>query len=147
MLDRPLASLWSIRTPFLKLVFAVGRELRLVNGELPLGETESSLVGRQIGEEELEEAWIAKLRRRTGRSIEPGAQRGHTRRHDRENAPASAFALTRLGDQAEGRQTWWLAVQEGVRERPEVPERGPHVLLEVVRCRWALAGEESENQI
>jgi hypothetical protein len=45
MLDRPLASLWSIRTPFLKLVLAVGGELRLK----PPRDLGADLVARGVG--------------------------------------------------------------------------------------------------
>ena len=104
VLDRPLAPLGSIRVSLVTLVFAVGGELRLVDRELPLGETKSGLVGRQVGEEELEEPRIAKLRRRIGWSIEPEAERGHPRGRDREDPSSSAVGLARLGDQAEGCQ-------------------------------------------
>jgi hypothetical protein len=73
--DRPLAPLESIWASLETLVYAIGGELRLVDRELPLGQTKSGLVGRQVGEEELKEPRIANLRRRTRRSIEPGAER------------------------------------------------------------------------
>ena len=145
VLDRPLAPLRSIRAPFVPIGLTVGGELRLVDRELPLGESTLRIIGRQVREEELKEPWIAKLRRRTRRSIEPGAQGGRTRWRDRKDPSTSTLGLTRLGDRPRlpaGR----LAVQEGVRKRPEVPERGLDMLLEVVRRRWSLAGKSPRTR-
>ena len=128
-------------------VLLVGRKLCLMDRELPLGETQPRLAGREIGEEELEESGVAKLSGRARRLMEPGRQSGHSGRRDGEVASTSALRLACLRDQTQGRQARRLAVQERVRERPEVPERGLHVLLEVVRRRWPLAGEEPEDEI
>ena len=95
VLDRPLAPLRSIRAPFVPLGLTVGGELRLVDRELPLGESTFRIFGRQVREEELKEPRIAKLRRRTRRSIEPGAQGGCTRWRDRKDASTSTLGLTR----------------------------------------------------
>ena len=99
VLDRPLAPLRSIRAPFVPIGLTVGGELRLVDRELPLGESTFRIIGRQVREEELKEPRIAKLRRRTRRSIEPGAQGGRTRgrdRKDRRRRPSvSRVSLTR----------------------------------------------------
>ena len=147
VLDRPLAPLRSIRAPFVPIGLTVGGELCLVDRESPLGESTFRIIGRQVREKELKEPGIAKLRWRIRRSIEPGGQGGRTGGRDRKDPSTSTLCLTRLGDQAEGPQAGRLAVQEGVRKRPEVPERGLDMLLEVVRRRWSLAGKEPQDQV
>ena len=67
VLDRPLAPLGSIRAPFVPIGLTVGGELRLVDRELPLGDSTFRIIGRQVREEELKEPRIAKLCRRTRR--------------------------------------------------------------------------------
>jgi hypothetical protein len=147
VLNRPLAPQRSIRTPFVPIGLTVGGELRLVDRESPLGESTFRIIGRQVREEELKKPRIAKLRRRTRRSIEPGAQGGRTRGRDRKDSSTSTLGLTRLCDQAEGTQARRLAVQEGMRKRPEIPECRLDMLLEIVRRRWSLTGEEPEDQV
>lgn len=147
VLDGPLASLRSFRAPFVPIGLTVGDELRLVDREAPLGESTFRVIGRQVREEELKEPGIAKLCWRTRWSFEPGAQGGRPRGRDRKDPPTSTLGLTRLCDQAEGAQAGRLAVQQGVRKRPEVPERGLDMLLEVIRRRWTLTGKEPEDQV
>ena len=61
-----------------------GRRRASPRGSL-LGESTFRIIGRQVREEELKEPRIANLRRRTRRSIEPGAQGGRTRGRDRKD--------------------------------------------------------------
>jgi hypothetical protein len=59
VLDGPLAPLRSIRAPFVPIGLTVRGELRLVDRELPLGQSTFRIVGRQVREEELKEPRIA----------------------------------------------------------------------------------------
>jgi len=147
VLDGPLASPRSFRAPFVPIGLTVGGELCLVDRESPLGKSTFRIIGRQVREEELKEPRIAKLRRRSRRSIEPGAQRRRTGGRDCEDATTSTLVLTCLRDEAKGFEAGRLAVQEGVRKRPEIPERGLDVLFKVVRRRWSLTGEEPEDHV
>ena len=68
-------------------------------------------------------------------------------RRDREDAPAPALGLARLGDQIQRRQPRRLGIQEGVRKRPEVAQRRAYMLLELVRRRGAFASEQTQHEI
>ena len=74
MLDGALASMRSTWTSLLALVLAIRGELRAMDGELLLGESQSGLIRREIGKEELEQPGIAEFRGRRRRSIEPGSE-------------------------------------------------------------------------
>ncbi len=98
-------------------------------------------------------------RRRAGgapdRAAPSGARTGDRARRPGRTSPAGVIAKMRrrrpsvsgLRDQAERRQSGRLAVQQRVRERPEVPERGADVLLQVVRRRRSLAGQQPEDEV
>ena len=86
VLDRPLAPLRSIRAPFVPIGLTVGGELRLVDRELPLGESTFRISGRQVREEELKEP---------GSRSSVGASDGRSSQAPRADVPAGVIAKTR----------------------------------------------------
>ena len=118
-----------------------------MTGELLLCQAEASGGWRQIGEEELQQAQVAQLRRLIVWPVEPSLQGVKAGLGDREHATTSSVLLGQLGDQPQAGQSRRLAVQEGVRERPKVAERGADVPLELVRRRRPLPREQAKDQV
>src|ERR1700730_18539034 len=80
-------------------------------------------------------------------SAEPLAQGQSPPPGDCEESPAPAVLLALLRQEAESCQAWRLLVEERVGERPEMPDRGRYVPLEVVWGRASLAGDQAEHKV
>jgi hypothetical protein len=147
VLDRSLPAAGSRDLAFEAQVLPVGGKLCAVDRQLLFGEAKARLGGGKVPEEELQQPWIAQLGRLVGRRVKPRLERGLPIGGDREHSTPAALRLALLDHQPETGEAIGLAVQERVRERPEVAERRPHVPLEVVRRRRSLASEEPEDEI
>jgi hypothetical protein len=82
-----------LASPIVPIGLSIDGELRFVDRELPLGKSTFCISRRHVREEELKEPRIAKLRRRTRRSIKPGAQSGPTRWRNRKDASTSTLGV------------------------------------------------------
>lgn len=129
------------------LVLFVRCELRLMDRELLLGDTNARVRRGKIGEEELQETEVAELGVGARGSIKPRAQCGAPGRSDGKEASAAARFLAGLRGQSQCRQPGRFAIEQRVWEGPEVSQGGADMLLEVVWSRGSLSGKETEDEV
>src|SRR4026207_878853 len=78
---------------------------------------------------------------------EPGPEGAPSGGRDREQPPTPPAGLALLGEEAQLGEARRLLVEESMRKRPEVTDRGGRVTLEVVGRRRALTRDQAKHEV
>jgi len=100
-----------------------------------------------LGEEQLEQAEAAELRRLLGRLGQPGGQRGPALGGDPVAASPPPGLLALLGQEPQAGQPLGLGVDLAVRELPKVGDAAADGRLQRVRGRGAVPGHQAEDDV